>query len=208
MSHINFKKPLNVCRASAGTGKTFTLAAYYIGLLLSGVDYRSILAVTFTNNATSEMKERIMAYLYQLKEGQEQRFLDKAKTFMTKNTNESDAQLRQRAGECFRSMLLDYDNVHVQTIDSFLLNLQSGLAAVLKMSAGYTPELDTLRVITQAVDQMLSTDMTETAKDLLIKYVTDNLEEENRQNIRKTLIEMAKELYSEISASPRGDSPA
>ena len=45
---IDIRHPLNVCRASAGTGKTFTLAAYYVGLLLSGESYRSILAVTFT----------------------------------------------------------------------------------------------------------------------------------------------------------------
>ena len=151
---INLHLPLNVCRASAGTGKTFTLAAYYVGLLLSGESYRSILAVTFTNNATSEMKERIMGYLYELQQGKNAAFLAKARTFMIARHNDTDAVLRARAGECFRQMLLDYDNVHVQTIDSFLLTLQNGLAAVLKMSAGYTPELDLKRVITQAVDQM------------------------------------------------------
>ena len=197
MSHINFKKPLNVCRASAGTGKTYNLAAYYIGLLLSGVNYRSILAVTFTNNATFEMKERIMSDLYQLKEGQNQKFLDRAKEYMTVQTNENDGKLRERAGECFKRMLLDYDNVHVQTIDSFLLNLQSGLAAVLKMSAGYTPELDSERVITQAVDQMLTTSMTDTARSLIENYVKANLEAENTDDIRDTLISMAKELYNE-----------
>ena len=57
---IDVTHPLNVCRASAGTGKTYTLAAYYVGLLLSGEDYRSILAITFTNKATAEMSERIL----------------------------------------------------------------------------------------------------------------------------------------------------
>ena len=51
---------LYVRRASAGSGKTFTLAAHYIALLLHGDSYRSILAVTFTNKATAEMKERII----------------------------------------------------------------------------------------------------------------------------------------------------
>lgn len=194
---IDIRHPLNVCRASAGTGKTFTLAAYYVGLLLSGESYRSILAVTFTNNATSEMKERIMGYLFQLKEGKNQMFLDKAKTFMIRRTSDSDQTLRERAGECFKQMLLDYDNVHIQTIDSFLLNLQSGLAAVLKMSAGYTPELDTKRVITQAVDQMLTTDLSERAKQLLVNYVKANLEEDDKSDIRKALIGMANDLYNE-----------
>ena len=81
-SPIDLHKPLNVCRASAGTGKTFTLAAYYVGLLLSGVDYRSILAITFTNKATAEMRERIMGYLYAISQGGEQGFLERAKEFM------------------------------------------------------------------------------------------------------------------------------
>ena len=194
---INLHRPLNVCRASAGTGKTFTLAAYYVGLLLSGESYRSILAVTFTNNATSEMKERIMGYLYELQQGKNAAFLAKARTFMIARHNDTDAVLRARAGECFRQMLLDYDNVHVQTIDSFLLTLQNGLAAVLKMSAGYTPELDLKRVVTQAVDQMLSTDMSEVTRQLLVSYVKANLEEEDNSDIRAALIGMANALYNE-----------
>ena len=196
-SLIDSSYPLNVCRASAGTGKTFTLAAYYVGLLLSGVDYRSILAVTFTNNATSEMKERIMGYLYQLKEEQNPVFLEKAKSFMIDRTDDSDDLLCKRAGDCFKRMLLDYDNVHIQTIDSFLLTLQKGLAAILKLNASYTPELDTKRVITEAVDQMLTTDLTETAKNLLVNYVKANLEEDDKSDIRKALIMMADDLYNE-----------
>ena len=46
---IDIQRPVTVCRASAGTGKTYTLAAYYVGLLLSGEDYKSILAITNIN---------------------------------------------------------------------------------------------------------------------------------------------------------------
>ena len=60
MSSIDIRHPLIVCKASAGTGKTFTLAAYYIAMLFSGESYRNILAVTFTKAATTEMKERIL----------------------------------------------------------------------------------------------------------------------------------------------------
>ena len=58
---------LNVCKASAGSGKTFTLAVEYIKLLVRNpYAYRNILAVTFTNKATTEMKNRIMSQLYGL----------------------------------------------------------------------------------------------------------------------------------------------
>jgi ATP-dependent exoDNAse (exonuclease V) beta subunit len=80
---INVHQPITVCKASAGTGKTYTLAAYYIGLLLSGEDYRSILAITFTNKATSEMSERIMGYLYAIGQGGETDFLAYARRFMS-----------------------------------------------------------------------------------------------------------------------------
>ena len=70
-SLVNIHHPVTLCKASAGTGKTYTLAAYYVGLLLSGEDYRSILAITFTNKATAEMSERILAYLYAISQGKE-----------------------------------------------------------------------------------------------------------------------------------------
>ena len=58
-------KPLIVYKASAGSGKTFTLAIEYIKLLIHNpYDFRSILAVTFTNKATEEMKTRILSQLY------------------------------------------------------------------------------------------------------------------------------------------------
>ena len=57
--------PLTVYKASAGSGKTFTLAVEYIKLLIKNpVSYRTTLAVTFTNKATEEMKMRILSQLY------------------------------------------------------------------------------------------------------------------------------------------------
>ena len=71
---------LKIYRASAGSGKTFTLALEYIKLLINNPgSYRNILAVTFTNKATAEMKERILSKLY----GVANR-LDDAKDYMQK----------------------------------------------------------------------------------------------------------------------------
>ena len=148
--------PVTVCKASAGTGKTYTLAAYYVGLLLSGEDYRSILAITFTNKATAEMNERILTYLYALSKGEEKAFLDRARAFMLRDADMPDAELARRAGVCFERMLIDFDNVHVMTIDAFLQSLLSGLAGILQTSAGTSTELDVKHVVKEAVDQLLS----------------------------------------------------
>ena len=122
-SLIDIRRPVTVCRASAGTGKTYTLAAYYVGLLLSGEDYRSILAITFTNKATAEMSERIIGYLHEIAEGGAEGaasggakdFLNYARKFMIRDQGAPDEVLCKRAGECFEKMLLDFDNVQIQT---------------------------------------------------------------------------------------------
>ena len=62
---MNNQEQLTVYKASAGSGKTFRLACEYIKLLIGNpIRYRHILAVTFTNKATEEMKHRILSQLY------------------------------------------------------------------------------------------------------------------------------------------------
>ena len=194
---IDIHHPVTICKASAGTGKTFTLSAYYVGLLLSGEDYRSILAITFTNKATAEMSERIIHYLHGIAEGGEKDFLNYARQFMIRDKGVPDEVLQKRAAHCFKHMLLDFDNVQVMTIDSFLQTLLSGLAGVLKMSAGLNTELDVDHVIRQSVDQLLTTEMTDADRVLMEDYMQFKLDQESRWDVRKSLCEMAKELYNE-----------
>lgn len=65
----------NICKASAGSGKTYKLTGFYLKMLFeqdsfSTERYKSILAVTFTNKATSEMKQRILKELFRLSQGE------------------------------------------------------------------------------------------------------------------------------------------
>lgn len=195
---IDIARPVTVCKASAGTGKTYTLAAYYIGLLLSGEDFRAILAITFTNKATAEMSERILTYLHAIAQGDEQDFLDYAKRFMLASASRcSDEQLRERAGKCFKNMLADFDNVQIQTIDSFLQTLFSGLACLLRQNAGASTELDVKQVIRKAVDEMLDNPSENGYEEIIHEFVGARLEEEGSWNIRKDLCAFAEEMYNE-----------
>lgn len=194
---IDIQRPVTVCKASAGTGKTYTLSAYYVGLLLSNEDYRSILAITFTNKATAEMSERILTYLYALSLGEEKQFLKDARKFMVRDADLPDSELTRRAEECFHRMLTDFDNMHVMTIDAFLQSLLSGLAGVLGASAGTSTELDVKHVVKNAVDQLLTDDLTDEVLKLIEQYSHYQFTQSQSWDVRKGLRKLAEKLYDE-----------
>ena len=197
-TRIDMHHPVTVCKASAGTGKTFTLAAYYIGLLMSGEDYRSILAITFTNKATAEMSERILKNLYEIWHGTaDPNFVASVQSFMFRNRDKDEAWMQARAEECFKHMLVDFDNVKIQTIDSFLQTLLNGLAGMLHQSAGMNTELDVDHVINEAVEQLLTTEMTEQDLIIMRDFLYVRLEQESSVHIKSSLVALAKELYNE-----------
>lgn len=147
------------------------------------------------------MRERIIRYLHGIAEGGEDDFLARAKEFMIRHRDQSDADLRHRAELCFREMLLDYDNVQVQTIDAFLQSLLSGIAGVLHLNTGLNTELDIDHVISTAVDQLLTTYLTEDVRTLLEQYLNVRLEQERQWDARNAIKSMAKELYNEAVQS-------
>ena len=201
-------KHLYIRRASAGSGKTYTLAAHYVALLLHGESFRTILAVTFTNKATSEMKERILGYLYALarypEEKETQGFLGRVRGIYLELGYDpgeivSDSVVKERAEQIFTAILADYDAMHVQTIDAFLQTLLSGMVQMLNGAVGYSVELDTKRVISDAVDSLLTTGVRDN-KELLGRishYMQDRMDEEKSWDIRQGLNTIGQELYRE-----------
>ena len=126
-------KPLVVYKASAGSGKTFTLATEYIQLLIKNpLAYKTILAVTFTNKATEEMKIRILSQLYgisrQLPDSQPYtevicRALDASPEFVSR-----------QAGIALDHLLHNYSYFRVETIDSFFQSVLRNLARELELT--------------------------------------------------------------------------
>ena len=102
------KGHLKIYRASAGSGKTFTLALEYIKLLIADPkSYRRILAVTFTNKATAEMKERILGKLYGVANGL-QSAADYTEKIKQQLPGYSDREIQEKAGEALDNILHDY----------------------------------------------------------------------------------------------------
>lgn len=213
---------LLVYKSSAGTGKTFTLAAYYVSLLLCGVPHRSLLAVTFTNKATAEMKERILTHLYLLQKcaidpkikENEAPFLALVKSFMKEAgfclpKGESDVYtyVYKTAGELFPRMIEDYDGMAVTTIDSFLQQLLQGLAHAINTAAGYRVDLDSPHAVAIAIDQIMSSHIDEQPglMEAVVAYVNERLEEEGNWDVRSNMRKLADELFKE-SLQAKADS--
>ena len=115
---MNENPQLLVYKASAGSGKTFTLAVEYIKhLICNPYAYRQILAVTFTNKATTEMKERILGQLLgiSMNDKSSAPYLSK----LVEELNMPEKQIREAAGKALNLIIHDYSRFRVETIDSF-----------------------------------------------------------------------------------------
>lgn len=202
-------KNLYVIKASAGTGKTYTLAAHYIALLMYGVPYRNILAVTFTNKATAEMKERITTYLHAIaresNREEVQQFLHKVHEVAIQRGLCADTEplpvsnYQQQAERLLPIVLSDYDNMKIMTIDSFLQTLLAGMAQVIGQAFGYAVELDSEHTITEAIDRLMTQDVAEREdiRQFVTRCLNDRLDRDQPWDLRRGLIRMAKMMYKE-----------
>ena len=176
-------KPLTVYKASAGSGKTFTLATEYIKLLVQNPqNYRSILAVTFTNKATEEMKMRILSQLYgiwkQLPDSAD--YLQK----IVDETDYSEPQVIQRAGEALHLLLHNYNYFRVETIDTFFQSVLRNLARELDLTANLSIGLNDTQVEEQAVDLLIdSLTHTDTMLKWLMNYIMETISDDASWNI-------------------------
>ena len=189
---------IKVYTASAGSGKTYTLAAEYIACLLTPEKntHRYVLAVTFTNKATGEMKERILQYLFALSKGGEQDFL---KTLCRIRPEINNYDVCTLAREALEDILHDYDHFPVKTIDAFFQQLLSNLSHELGLSPRYRIDLGDDEVTREAVDDMLASlndgALTTDERRLLKRvkrYIARRIEENDSWQLARDLTEFAK----------------
>lgn len=197
---------LNVYRASAGSGKTFQLTAQFLSLLLiqEHADPRRILAVTFTNKATYEMKTRIMQHLYDIA-SKPLTEADNMREKLMEMTQVSADVLQTRAQRVLHQLLHNYDDFYVQTIDSFLQRLLQNLAHELGLMSNYSVNLDDEDVIARAVDALIAQiDERPDVMNWLVGFVTDNIESGRKWDFTQELRAFAKNLTQEVFLSQRG----
>ncbi|MDR1757621.1 MAG: UvrD-helicase domain-containing protein [Bacteroidales bacterium] len=190
-----------VYRASAGSGKTYTLAQQYIKQLLihnPRTAYRHILAVTFTNDAAGEMKNRILDYLHELADDNDADFLENLRKelpdFMKNNVEE----IQQRARVALQSILHDYSNFHVTTIDSFFQTIARDLAKELGIGSRFDIEINTELPIKDAVKEVIENATTQNeVLGKLTRFVEHKLEDD-KWSIERDLQSFSRFIFNEI----------
>ncbi len=187
---------LDIYKASAGSGKTFLLTIQYLRLLFEQPsNYRHILAVTFTNKATAEMKERILGELQNLATGKTTVYGEKLLEAMPHQTR---AGLQQQAVAIYSSILHDYSRFAVTTIDSFVQKIIRSFAFEIGLDAGFKLKLNTDIVkedLAARLFRLLDTDasLRHWVSELAIK----RLSEGKNWNFREDMLELANELFKE-----------
>ena len=189
---------IQIMKASAGSGKTYSLARKYISLLLGSEDryaYRHILAVTFTNKATDEMKGRILKELYLMaSDPLSSGYLD----WFVPSVFPSAADMQKKAETVLHNILHDYSAFAVSTIDRFFQQTLKAFSREIGHFASYQVELDKESLVAESVDRILDA-LTEDDGSLLT-WLTDNvleqIEQGGRYSMDANLLEMAKRLKS------------
>lgn len=145
---------LNIYKASAGSGKTYRLVLEYIKLLFGDKtadgkfvlrnpktmdrEHRHILAITFTNKATNEMKERILVRLDELAdESKSSEYMDD----LTETFGVKEGQIREVASKAYQELLEDYTNFNVSTIDTFFQKVLRTFTFEMDIAGNYGVEL-------------------------------------------------------------------
>lgn len=194
---MNQPSELLVYKASAGSGKTFTLAVEYIKLLiLNPRAYQHILAVTFTNKATTEMKERILSQLYGIWTGDKdsEPYLEN----VCKGLEMEKEEVRKAAGKALNYMIHDYSRFHVETIDSFFQSVMRNLARELELSPNLNIELNNAEVLSDAVDSMIEKlDRNSPALLWLLDYIDERIRDDKRWNVSNEVKGFGRNIFDE-----------
>jgi len=190
---------LKVYKASAGSGKTFRLAVEYMKLALTNdLNYRHILAVTFTNKATAEMKSRIIGELYRLAKGSNSVYMD----VLTKELNWPALRVQNQAQLVLKRILHDYSRFSISTIDSFFQRVIKAFNRELGINAAYNVELDEMSILEEAVDRLIQS--VEDDPNLLAwldAFASEKIREGKGWNLKKDMIRLGNEIYNETFKS-------
>ncbi len=190
-----------IYNASAGSGKTFTLVKEYLKILLSSDQiqkFHQILAVTFTNKAVNEMKQRILDGLAELSQSQEAVIESDLVQILMDEMGIDRNTLQNRAALQLKRILHNYALFDVSTIDKFTHRIIRSFARDLRISQNFDVVLDTDILLDEAVNTLLAKagedkDLTK----ILIDFALEKTDEDKSWDLKYDLLKVGKMLFQE-----------
>jgi len=193
--------PFQIYNASAGSGKTFTLVKKYLSILLStsNIDtFKQVLAITFTNKAVNEMKERVLNNLYEFSQ---ESILTKPTPLFSIISEElaiSEEELNARSKKILTRILHNYAFFDIVTIDKFNHRLLRTFAFDLKLPTNFEVSLDEKTLTHEAVDNLIyQAGNNKLLTDVLIDFALEKTDDDKSWDISRELNEIAKLLSNE-----------
>ncbi|MCD7969767.1 MAG: UvrD-helicase domain-containing protein [Alistipes sp.] len=186
---------VSVIKASAGSGKTFRLAYEYIyRVVCEPHKYRCILAVTFTNKATEEMKRRILSELDRLARGTDTPYM----AMLTGQTGYSREQVSKRAMAARTKILHDYSRFAVLTIDKFFQRIIRSFVKELGIDLNFNLELQTDSLVSKTADALIERiGQDEQLRKWITGYIEERIDSNMRWDIKSGLVAIGQELFRE-----------
>ncbi|OSY89057.1 DNA helicase UvrD [Tenacibaculum holothuriorum] len=189
-----------VYNASAGSGKTFTLVKEYLKVLLQSEDifrFQKILAITFTNKAAGEMKERVLENLNAIAEGETTDILQ----LVLQETSIDRIVAQERSKKILDAILQNYSAFSITTIDSFTHKIIKSFAYDLGLSLNFEVEMDAVSLLGEAVDVLISKVGTDKEiTKLLVNFSLDKADDDKSWDISRELNEFSRILLNEEDA--------
>lgn len=202
-----------VINASAGSGKTYRLVQSLLMICLRFPNQsdaiRTVLALTFTNKAAKEMKERILFYLGEFVKDNYSENQD-LKNIQEALANQGDKitldDLHYRSQKVLDYILHHYSTLNIGTIDKFNSRLVKSFSYELGLAQNFNLEIQPEPYLIEAVDKMLDEiGEDDTVSDAFMDYVNYNLDNNERVNLNQTLYNSAKKFVSDVHYKPLQD---
>jgi len=183
---------LTVYKSSAGSGKTTTLVNEYLKIALDKPNhFRHILAITFTNKAANEMKERVISTLQSFID--ESKEIDKKHQVLLISLNNDILKLRERSSILLNLILHNYDEFAVSTIDSFIHRIIRTFATDVRLPQNFEVVIDENDIIPDIIHCLYEkVGYDEELTKLLTDFVLSQADEENKYDPTSKLVEFVK----------------
>ncbi|MEN8137906.1 MAG: UvrD-helicase domain-containing protein [Bacteroidota bacterium] len=194
-----------VYNASAGSGKTYTIVKEYLKIVLSSSSpfkYQNILAITFTNKAAGEMKERIFKQLKEIGRAEALKNPSDLLLDLERELQIDRVIISERANNVASRILHDYSKFNISTIDKFTHKLIRTFSFDLDLPINFDVEMDHNSILSDAVDVLISKiGSNENLTNALANFSLRKLRDEKAWDISYSLKEISSELFKEESAS-------